>query len=278
MTDLSILEAVILGIIQGLTEFLPVSSSGHLQLLHALFGVEEPTLMFDVWLHVATLIPVCIVFRKTVAGLVRNPFQKTTLYLVIGTVPAVLAALVFGNRVDALFSGGSVTFLIFTFTITGAVLLFADWVAAKGKGGGGAKTTESMTWVDALIIGCAQALAIPPGISRSGSTIAASLQRGINREEAAKFVFLLSVPAILGATVLEIVKIVRMPADEPVAAFGAAVMLAGFAAAAMAGYLAIQFFLALIKKARLRYFSVYVFVLAALIAVDAFLLKGAVLG
>ncbi|MCL2575230.1 MAG: undecaprenyl-diphosphate phosphatase [Defluviitaleaceae bacterium] len=274
---MNLFEAVILGIIQGLTEFLPVSSSGHLQLLHALFGIDEPTLMFDVWLHVATLIPVFIVFRKTIWELIKNPFQKMTLLLIIGTIPAVIAALFFGEQIESLFEGGSIGFLAVTFAITGFLLLFADWAASRL---GGKKTTEDMSWVDAAIIGVAQAFAIPPGISRSGTTLSTALGRKLNRDEAAKFIFLLSIPAILGATINEIMKIVRLPEDayEPIFAFGLPAMIAGFIAAALAGYLAVQLMLALIRKAKLRYFSIYVFALAIFVAVDTFLLGGTILG
>ena len=274
---MNLFEAVILGIIQGFTEFLPVSSSGHLQLLHALFGVEEPTLMFDVWLHVATLIPVFIVFRKPIWEIIKNPFQKMTLLLIIGTVPVVIATLLFGEQIENLFGGGSIGFLAATFAITGFLLLFADWASKKLAG---KKTTDKMSVLDAAVIGCAQAFAIPPGISRSGTTLAASLGRGLNREEAAKFIFLLSIPAIIGATLNEILKIIHLPEDyyEPVFAFGALPMIAGFVVAALSGYLAIKLMLALIKKAKLRYFSVYVFALAGFITIDTFLLGGRILG
>ena len=278
---MSILEAVILGIIQGLTEFLPVSSSGHLALTRALTGIDvegDLLMAFDVLLHVATLIPVCIVFRKTIFDLIKNPFQKTTLFLIIGTLPAVIAALVFRNQIDFLFSG-AYWFLAITFAITGFVLLFADWAAGQAaknaveSGNFGEKTMQTMTWKDAAIVGCAQAFAIPPGITRSGTTIAASLGLKFSREEAAKFVFLLSIPAIVGGSVLEVVNLATREAGlftdiNPVA------IAMGFIAAVLSGYLAIKFFLALIKRARLRYFSIYVFALAIFIAVDMLILDG----
>ena len=278
---MNIFEAVILGIIQGLTEFLPVSSSGHLALTRALTGIDvegDLLMAFDVLLHVATLIPVCIIFRKTIFDLIKNPFQKTTLFLIIGTVPTVIAALVFRNQIDFLFSG-AYWFLAITFTITGVILLFADWAAGRAaknsvnSSHSGEKTVDTMTWKDAAIIGCAQAFAIPPGISRSGTTIAASLGLKFSREEAAKFIFLLSIPAIIGGSVLEVANLITRDAGlftgiNPIA------IIMGFIAAALSGYLAIRFFLALIKKARLRYFSIYVFALALFIAVDMLALNG----
>jgi undecaprenyl-diphosphatase len=267
------LEAVILGIIQGLTEFLPVSSSGHLILTQRAFGVREPSLFFDVLLHVATLIPVCIVFRRDIINLIRKPFQKTVLYLFVGTVPAVAAALLFGGLIDS--SRELLWVLPITFTVTGCLLLFADWavIRAERKGQAG-KTTDGMTIVDAAFIGCAQAVGIPPGISRSGCTLAASLFRGLDRKEAAKFIFLLSVPAILGAAAKESLGLVK---DGIVLDMGFVEMAAGFIAAALAGYISVNFMLTLIRKARLRYFSYYVFALALFILVDIFVLNGAVL-
>jgi len=275
---LTIIEAVILGIIQGFTEFLPVSSSGHLALTRALTGIDiegDFLMAFDVLLHVATLIPVSIIFRKTIFNLIKNPFQKTTLFLIIGTLPTVAAALIFRNQIDFLFSG-AYWFLAITFIITGLILLFADWAAernSKNIVSHENKTMNTMTWKDAAIVGCAQAFAIPPGISRSGTTIAASLGLKFNREDAAKFIFLLSIPAIIGGSVLEVANLFTRDAGfftgiDPLAIF------MGFIAAALSGYLAIKFFIVLIKKARLRYFSIYVFALAVFIAVDLLLLNG----
>ena len=275
---MTIIEAVILGIIQGFTEFLPVSSSGHLALTRALTGIDiegDFLMAFDVLLHVATLIPVSIIFRKTIFNLIKNPFQKTTLFLIIGTLPTVAAALIFRNQIDFLFSG-AYWFLAITFIITGLILLFADWAAernSKNIVSHENKTMNTMTWKDAAIVGCAQAFAIPPGISRSGTTIAASLGLKFNREDAAKFIFLLSIPAIIGGSVLEVANLFTRDAGfftgiNPLAIF------MGFIAAALSGYLAIKFFIVLIKKARLRYFSIYVFALAVFIAVDLLLLNG----
>lgn len=265
---MNMLEAVILGIVQGLAEFLPVSSSGHLVLFEGLFGINEPSLLFEVVLHIGTLIPVLFVYRKSIWKLIRNPFQKKTLWIIVGTIPAVIAALLFGDLIESLFS--SVGFLAVGFTITGIVLILAE------RAGNGHKDEEKSGMLDALLVGCAQAVAILPGISRSGSTIAASLGRKLDRETAAEYSFLLSIPAILGALVLQLKNI-----------FTGAISLeginyvnygVGFVAAMLSGYLAINFMLKLIKNAKLWYFSIYVFILAAIVAVDTFLLGGAVLG
>jgi len=252
--------------------------------MRAIFGLDlkgDFLLAFDVLLHVATLIPVCIVFRKTILNLIKNPFQKTTLFLIIGTIPAVLAALLFSDQIRFLFSG-AYWFLAITFAITGVVLIIADLLAERSAKAASAglteKTTNTMTWLDAVIVGIAQAFAIPPGISRSGATITASLGRRLSREEAAKFVFLLSIPAIIGGSVLEVAELITRDASFLDADISLVAVAAGFIAAALSGYLSINFFLSLIKKARLRYFSFYVFALAIFVAVDTFILEGVFLG
>ena len=260
-------EAILLGLVQGIAEFLPISSSGHLALFQRLFGIQEATLGFDVLLHVGTLIPVCVVYAKEIWALVKKPFQKLTLMLVIGTLPAVAAALILGDTIEALFS--SMLFLGVGFAVTAVVLLLADFLPS------GHKEEREITWLDALLIGCAQGVAVAPAISRSGSTISASLLRGLKRETAARFSFLLSIPAILGAAVLQVKDMLSGGA-----VFGGIPTLClvmGFLAAMLSGYLAIQFMLRLIQKAKLRYFSIYLFALAAFILVDQLVLGGMIL-
>ena len=264
---MSVLEAVFLGIIQGIAEFLPISSSGHLALFQRLFGIEEATLSFDVLLHVGTLIPVCIIYWKELMKLLRKPFQKTTYLLIVGTIPAVVAALVLGDVIESLLT--NMLFLAGGFALTAVILFLADKVRP------GTKEERDMTYVDALLIGCAQGVAIAPAISRSGSTISASLLRGLNRETAARFSFLLSIPAILGAAVLEMKDVVA--GGEFLAGISPVSAIAGFLAAALSGYLAIQFLLRLIRNAKLKYFSVYLLALSAFILVDQLLLGKALL-
>jgi undecaprenyl-diphosphatase len=259
-----------MGVIQGITEFLPVSSSGHLALFHNITGDPVDNLLFDIALHVATLIPVCIILRKEIWAILRKPVQKTTGLLIVGTIPAVIAALLFKDKVEALF--GDVRFLMIGFAVTGLLLLYADCVKKRHL----TKGIKDMTYIDALVIGAVQAVAIAPSVSRSGSTTAASLFRKVSRKEAAAFVFLLSIPAILGAAALEVKDLLTgaitvTPSDGLNMAFG-------FVAAALAGYLSIALVFKLIQKARLRYFSFYLFALAAFICVDTFILKGIVFG
>ena len=261
---MSIIEAIILGIIQGIAEFLPISSSGHLALAQHLFGIKESSLSFGVLLHLGTLVPVFVVYWNELWKLIKKPFQKTTYLLIIGTIPAVVSALLLGDVIEALFS--SLLFLAAGFALTGGLLLLVDHVRP------GAKSDRDMTYADALIIGCAQGVAIAPAISRSGSTISASLLRGLNRETAARFSFLLSIPAILGAAVLQLKDVIT--GGEVMAGIPLVCMVAGFLAAMLSGYLAIQFMLKLIQRAKLKVFSVYLFLLSAFILVDQLVLGG----
>ena len=257
------IQAIILGLIQGLTEFLPVSSSGHLVLFQNLFGIKEAGQAFSIILHVATLIAVFVYYWKDIWALIRNPFQRTTALLIAGTLPTVVIALLFNDTFNAIFGAGK--FIGFNFLFTGCILLYADSRIA------GRKKIRNMSLFDAIVVGTMQGVAILPAVSRSGMTISTSLARGMNREEAARFSFLLSIPAILGAMVLTIKDIVTgevVLAD----AMGIAPMACGFVAAAVSGYLAIRFMVDVIKKGKLKWFSVYVFILGIILLLDQFVL------
>ncbi|MCL2397855.1 MAG: undecaprenyl-diphosphate phosphatase [Defluviitaleaceae bacterium] len=256
---MTLFEAIILGIIQGLTEFLPVSSSGHLALGHMLFGIEDEGLLFYIVTHVATILSVIAVYWKDVWALIKRPFQKMTYLLIIATIPAAVVGIFFENMVEQALA--SIGFLVVGFIITGVVLMLSDRIRKNSK-----KTAE-ITYLDALLIGAAQAVAIFPGISRSGSTIAAALARGIAREDAAKFAFLMSIPAVLGGLVLQIIHIAR--GNLLVENISFLSLGAGFVAAALTGYLAVNLILTAIKKAKLSYFAYYVFALAVVITVGA---------
>ncbi len=255
---MTIIQAVILGILQGLAEFLPISSSGHLTLFQKIFNITEGTMFFTIVVHVGTLIPVLIVYRKDILGLLKNPFQKYTYLIIVGTLPAVVVALLFEDTIEILFSGGQLLGLGFIFT--GVILTLTEKMPE------GRRKKEDMTYVDATLIGCMQGLAILPAVSRSGSTIVGALGRKITREDAAKFSFLLSIPAICGALVLEVLKMflegnfeVGLPLD---------VILFGFFSSMLSGYLAINVMLMIIKKAKLKYFAYYVFLLGILVILD----------
>ncbi len=255
---MTIIQAIILGILQGMAEFLPISSSGHLTLFQKIFGITEGTMFFSVILHVGTLIPVLVVYRKEIFELLKNPFQKYTYLILVGTVPAIIFALLFDDLIESLFSGGQL--LGVGFIITGILLTLSDKLPE------GHKKKENITYVDSFFIGCMQALAIFPAISRSGSTIVGALSRKITREEAAKFSFLLSIPAISGALVLEILKLyIRKETSIDLALD---VILFGFFSSMLSGYLAINFMLFIIKKAKLKYFAYYVFILGFFVILD----------
>ena len=245
---MSLLEAIILGFIQGISEFLPVSSSGHLLVFHHIFGITtEDNLTFIIVLNMGSLLPLLFVFRKDIWALVKNPFQKTTALLAIATVPLVIVTLLFEGFIESMFH--MVRFLPLGFVVTGVVLLLSDRLKKNDK------TMENISFLDAALIGCAQAFAVFPGISRSGSTITATMARGVNRESAAKFSFLMSVPAAIGAMLFRVSRIVADPAL--IEGLNFQNLAAGFVTAAITGYLAINFMLAIVKKAKLKYFALY---------------------
>ena len=250
-------EAIILGIIQGLAEFLPVSSSGHLMVFHRLLGIESnDNLTFIVVLNLGTLLPLLFVFRKDILALVKQPFQKTVYLLIIATIPIVIVTILFGNSIESLFQ--STQFLAFGFLATGIVLILTDRIKNNNK------TIKKMRYVDAIVVGLTQAIAIFPGLSRSGSTISASLLRGLTREDAAKFSFLMSIPAAFGALAFRVIRI--LTDQSLIDALNPLNLFVGFLAAAISGYLSINFMMNLIKKAKLKYFALfYVFGLTLLI-------------
>lgn len=252
---MTIIQAAILGIVQGLTEFLPVSSSGHLVLVQRILNLSGDFITFDVMLHFATLLAVVVVLWQDIINILKHPFQKLTLSLIIATIPAVVLALLFEDTLKAAFSG---KFLAFSFLITGLALLLAEWLAARQT----QKKTD-VGFLDALVIGLCQAAALLPGVSRSGMTLSGGLARGIDRVKAAKFSFLMSVIIILGSSGYEGLKAVGEPMG-----IGLAPLIAGMLAAAFSGYFAVRALLKLISSKKLYGFAIYVFILAALVFVD----------
>ena len=258
---MNILEAIILGIIQGLSEFLPISSSGHLLVFHEIFGITaSDNLTFIIALNLGSLMPLLYVFRKDILMLLKKPFQKLTLLLIIATIPLIIVTLLFEQHIEALFF--TVQFLPFAFLITGAALFISDRLN-KNK-----KDIKDMKVVDAVVVGLAQSIAVVPGISRSGSTITATMALGVKREDAAKFSFLMSIPAAIGAVVFRVIRI----AGDTTMLEGLNVpnLIAGFIAAAISGYLAINFMLKLVKTAKLKYFALYYIVAIVVLIVVLF--------
>lgn len=267
---MSVFTALILGIVQGICEFLPISSSGHLLLLQKLFGISEPTTgLFNVMLHVATLIAVCIVYRDILLRLIRHPVQKTVLYLIIATVPTVIFTLIM-KKVDPLAAfmekGDSGLYLGVSFIFTSVLLLICDLMIELGR----KRTMAKMGLKDALIIGGMQCLGVFPGVSRSGSTITGALISGLDRKSAADFSFLMSIPAILGATVLEGYETVKNGIE--ISGNDILFTVVGMIAAGFTGYFAIKFMIRVITKKRLWGFALYACLLG--IAVIAFQIIG----
>lgn len=249
---MDIIEAIILGIIQGLTEFLPVSSSGHLELAKAILGdnsVPQESLTFTVVLHFATALSTLVIFRKEVAEIFKGLFQlkwneemQFSLKIIISMVPAVIIGLLFEEQLEALF-GGKILFVGLMLLVTAILLLMAD----KAK-----NTSKNVSFSNALIIGISQAIAMLPGISRSGATISTSVLLGVDRTKAARFSFLMVVPLIFGKIAKDL-----LSGDINFSSSEVVPMSAGFIAAFVAGLLACNWMIALVKKSKLSYFSIY---------------------
>lgn len=247
------IEAFILGIIQGITEFLPISSTGHLYIGRHLFGLDNAGLFLDTMLHFGTLIAIIVFYKDIWIELIRHPFRKLTLLLIIGTIPAVILGLCFESYFEEISKTG-VT-IGWEFLVTGALMWFADSVK------GGHKKLPDISVTDALVIGCFQATAIFPAISRSGSTIAASLLRKLDRETAAYFSFLLSTPAIAGAVALQC-KDLFGTGGSPI---GLMPLFIATLSSAFFGYLAMRWMIQYLKNHSLKVFSVYVWILGIFI-------------
>lgn len=253
-----------MGIVQGLTEFLPVSSTGHLVLLQRIFnfpgleGAADPWLMFfDTMLHLGTLVSVVIVMRKEIIDLFKKPF-RTLGYLVIATIPAVVFSLLFKDFIDEAFGG---SFLGYSFLITAVILSLSEIIAKR------LRRKRELKSGAALGMGLMQVVGILPGVSRSGSTIAGGIALGIDREKAAKFSFLMSVPAIIGANILHGYEAFRANVQIQWAP-----AITGAVCAGVAGYIAVKFMLSLIQRKRLYGFAVYVAVLGIFVLLDQYAL------
>lgn len=245
-------EGILLGIVQGLTEFLPVSSSGHLTIVSYFLNAKESGLTFEVLLHFATLISVFICYRKDIWELIKHPFQKYFGLIIIASIPAGIVGVFFGDFFEPLFQSIWVPTLMLLVTAT--ILFLAD------RCHGGDRDGKDMTVGMALLIGVAEMFAICPGISRSGSTIFMAVLLGISRTEAAKFSFIMSIPVILGSFLLECIDIVQGTSAftfTPVYAVAAVV-------AAVSGILAIKLVVNLLNRGKFRYFSYYCIGLAGL--------------
>jgi undecaprenyl-diphosphatase len=295
---MSVWEALAMGIVQGITEFLPVSSSGHLVLLQKIFGIREPALAFDTALHAGTMLAVIVVLRKDIWNILRRIVQPLTAFLIIATIPAVFAALFFRRAIEDSFQSAS--FLGFAFLVTSTLLFISEALPARGeraiyrknsappdvklcRKSSALPVTErtvepgspsSMTWIDALVIGLFQAIAVFPGVSRSGSTISGALIRKLDRDFAARFSFLLSIPAIFGALVLQAKDLFAINNSVPGIAAGSEIgalpLAAGTVSASIVAFFSVSLAIKLVREHSLRGFAFYTGLLGLLILADKF--------
>ena len=261
---MDIFHSIILGIIQGLTEFLPISSSGHLVLYQRIFGFNEEALALIIMLHVATLVSVIAVFWREIWHMIRYPFSKITVFIVIATIPVAVIGFIFRDFFEYIFSSGN--YLGIAFIFTGVLLFVADRPHKQTNYG---KDLNSMSYADAILMGLAQSAAIIPALSRSGFIIAAGLFRGLKKEFAIKFAFLMSVPAIIGPAIFDAQNLTLQAFQN----IGILPLVLGMIAAAITGYISVRFMLGFFSRVSLRVFSYYVFSLGSLILADQFLFR-----
>ena len=268
---MDIIQGIIIGIVQGLTEFLPVSSSAHLVFIQKILGVQS-SLAFDTFLHLGTLIAVLWFFRYDIykmilswvssiqdiirgrfrEGFYEDPYKRLAWYVILATIPVAIVGVLFEDSVDALFSGALYVPAFFLF-VTGTILYLSQRMTS------GEINYNTITKKEALFMGLGQACAILPGLSRSGTTIAAGLTIGLNKEFAAKFSFILSIPAILGAFLLQVKDIGSAMDANFLPVF------LGFIASIIAGYMAIKWMLDLIQNKSLDIFAYYCWVIGILV-------------
>lgn len=270
---LDIISAIILGAVQGLSEFLPISSSGHLALIPHLLGVQTG-LEFDTILHIGTLVAIFSFFYKDIINLIKGfilslidltegfdkfreelkivPEKRFAWLIIVGSIPTAFIGILLKDAIETTFRG--TIFIGFFLIITGLMLYYSE------RHSGGSVTAKNMSFMQSIIIGIAQGLAVLPGISRSGSTIASGLCLGLEREYAARYSFLLSVPAVVGAGLIQVKDIATL--DIPLT-----VLLAGFISSVVFGYLAIKLLMKMIKGWSLDVFAYYCWIVGALVLI-----------
>lgn len=272
--------AMVLGVVQGVAEFLPISSSGHLSLLQHFFGMEEPDALYNILLHFATLVAVCVVYRKDIADMIVEFFRwiaalctgkggqgrgsppearRMILLLVLGTLPLFLV-LPFDDLVEGM--GANPMFVSLMLLLTGCILFLSDHY------GGGKKTARTATVKDVLLVGLAQGAATIPGLSRSGTTISAGMALGFERNFAVRFSFLLSLPAVLGATLLKVVKVAGAGGVDVKLL---PMYLVGMAVAGVVGYFSISLVKLLADKGKFGRFAYYCWAAGGIALIASFL-------
>lgn len=265
---MSILEALILGILQGLTEFLPVSSSGHLEIGKVILGVDisaSESLFFTVVVHAATALSTMVIFREDIIMLIRLLFEKARwnagrqyiLFIIISMVPAVFVGLFFNEQIKSLFDGNLL--LVGSMLIVTGVVLFATTKVKRKR--------HHISFLNAIILGVAQAIAILPGVSRSGATIGTALILGVERTRAARFSFLMVIPVIMGAMAKDIMDMDMSVAMQETNTIP---LIIGFVSAFVTGLLACTWMVELVKKSKLIYFAIYCFIVGAFAIVWTF--------
>ena len=272
---MTIFQSIILGLVQGLAEFLPISSSGHLAALQNLFGVDsDNVLMFTVMLHFGTLISIFVAYRKDIWELIKELFalikdvftghgiqmnknetRRLGIMIVIATIPTAIIGLLFNDLFESFYA--NMTFIGVGLIITGTGLFFAE------NKGGGNKGVKEMSIFNAFLIGIFQAIAICPGISRSGSTMIGGLASKFDRAHAVRFSFLISIPSVLGAFLMELPKVFKSISTGTGISLG--IMITGIAVAAISGYFAINIMIKAVTNKKLIYFSFYTWIVGTLL-------------
>lgn len=265
---MSIIEAIILGIIQGLTEFLPVSSSGHLEIGNVLLNVQASNnLMFSVVVHAATALSTIIVFRNDLLKIIKDIFKfqwnesvEFVLKIGLSMIPIFVIGMLFEEQIESFFTGNLL--LVGSMLLVTALLLSFTYFVRNKKG-------EKVGYFQALVIGIAQSIAILPGISRSGATIATALLLGVEKEKAARFSFLMVLVPILGASFLKLLDYLDQPAQEQ--SISGLVLFIGFLMAFSAGLIACKVMIQLVKKGKLIYFAIYCAIIGSIAIVSQLL-------
>ena len=254
-------EALVLGLIQGLTEYLPVSSSGHLAIGQALFGMNDgaDNLMFTVAVHIATVLSTIVILWSEIDWILKGLFKcelnaetKYVLNIIVSMIPVGIVGLFFKDHVEEIFGSG-LLMVGCCLLITAALLVFSYYAKPRQK--------EHISWKDALIIGIAQAVAVLPGVSRSGSTIATGLMLGNKKESLAQFSFLMVIPPILGEALLDVLKM--MKGEDVMGGIEALPLAIGFLAAFLSGCVACKWMINIVKKGKLIYFGIYCAIVGA---------------
>ena len=260
------IEAILMGILQGLTEYLPVSSSGHLTIAANLFGIDgEQNLTFTVAVHVATVLSTLVILWKEIVWILKGLFkwdgamnaeQRYALAIVVSMIPVGIVGVFFKDYVEEIFGAGLMV-VGCCLLLTALLLIFSYYARPRQK--------ENISLADAFVIGLAQAVAVLPGLSRSGSTIATGLLLGNKKEQLAQFSFLMVIPPILGEALLDILKAMSQGSEAATAGIGTWPLLAGFLAAFLSGCLACKWMIDIVRRGKLIYFGIYCAVVGLLL-------------